>query len=483
MILSFCLVLCLGLAGCAPAIQSQAGEPVQSSAEENFPAAPVKIPEATPTLSKTERFGAAMLVAEWDNRAREHLLYPLDLEQGQALPGYTPISLGNNVYQAISPDRRTLAAFVQGSRQHRYKNMLTIIDLVKWESQSFEVKQVKALVGLAFSPDGRRLVIAHGRQEGKVALFDLDRQAITAENTLDFILSRLKFTADGDGLMFYGISVKNQFTASEMAAGPPRVALLDGRDLSLRWSAGLEGVRDGIYPTEDYDGDLENLHQPGAARHFSPGVAFAPDRDALYVVHSDEEKLTTVDFNEHGTQTVAIRTALSWFERLLSLGAGVAHAKLAEGSFKQAAISEDGQYLFVLGEDIDLTQAENREWQSVPTMLGLQIIRTADGGRLASVDTEATQLSVSPGGDQVYLSGWRADRAWTEVYGLATGEFVAHLDGLQLIPARRLDGSPVLISNVSTQDTLSQVTALDPKTLAVLAEWSLPHYLTWVSPP
>jgi hypothetical protein len=46
-----------------------------------------------------------------------------------------------------------------------------------------------------------------------------------------------------------------------------------------------------------------------------------------------------------------------------------------------------------------------------------------------------------------------------------------------------LDGSPLLISNVSTQDTLSQVTALDPTTLAVLAEWSLPHYLTWVSPP
>jgi hypothetical protein len=156
----------------------------------------------------------------------------------------------------------------------------------------------------------------------------------------------VKFSADSQNLMLYGPTLINRFTENEQSDGPPVVAWFDSQDLSVAWSARVEGVRDGIYPTGE---EVQNLHQPGAASYYSPGLAFSPVQDILYIVHADKDELTSVDFNERSLKTVQIRPQLSWFERFLRLTAGVAYAKTADGTSRTVAISNDGQWLYSAG--------------------------------------------------------------------------------------------------------------------------------------
>ncbi len=98
--------------------------------------------------------------------------------------------------------------------------------------------------------------------------------------------------------------------------------------------------------------------------------SFAPDRDALYVVHADSEQLTTVDFESQTVKTVEIQPKLTWFERLLSMTAGIAHAKIGDGITRQAAVSPDGQFLYVVGVNNATFQDEQGNWQMEQTSAG-----------------------------------------------------------------------------------------------------------------
>lgn len=77
---------------------------------------------------------------------------------------------------------------------------------------------------------------------------------------------------------------------------------------------------------------------------------------------------------------------ISWFERLLSLVAGPAHAKVADGTSKEVIISPDGRFLYVAGLENTPVQDENGEMQIISTPLGLQVIRIADRPALALPD-------------------------------------------------------------------------------------------------
>lgn len=471
------------LAACAPAVQDQRSLETHPSNSTPHPAAPSGSESTEPTSSKTPEltldrpgtFETSVLVSEWDERAREHRLYLLDPRSGYLLPDYPPISLGAHYRHAFSPDRRTLAIATPGS--------LRLIDLPDWKERVYELQLGSSIGGMAFDPEGRRLAIIFGNRESNVTVFDLDQEAVITQNSLDFLASSLKFTADSRGLMIYGKQIKNRFTASEVTAGPPKVALLDAVDLSLRWSMDLEGVRDGIYRKDETLGETVDLHQPGAAIYLYPGLAFAPDRDALYVVHPDQDKLTTVDFDAQKVMTVEFHTPLTWFERLLAVTVGSAQAKVAEGTGKQAVVSPDGQSLYVVGQDNQVVQGKNGEWQTKSTPLGLQVIRIADGVHIARFDTQASEISISPDGRFLYLGSWEENTSWTEVIDASRREAVARLDGI-LRPTIRMNGKPLLISSVWIGDgTGYRMAAVDPRSLDVLAVWTGPQYLAWLSAP
>jgi len=469
---------------------------------EDAPSAPMqaKNPQAyqpektTPTVasSKPGTLADSLLAVIWRSSGEGHSLVPIDPASGQALPDYEPISLGQSYSYAFSQDRRTLAAVGFISAQGPNGGNLFLIDLETWDNHFQELHLNAYVSAMDFSPDGRQLAIAYGNAESQILLVDVSQPFKKSESamqqiSLDFLVIEMKFASDGSGLMTYGYRTENPSTVYQVNTEPPIVALLDSTDLSLRWQETLEGVRHGIVPKDQTGDKPVDIFQPGQALCYYPGLTFASQQDILYVVHPDEDKLTSVDFDRQEISSVEIRSQLSWFEHLLSLGADVAHAKIAEGTTKHAVISPDGKFLYIVGERNELADSENDEWQINSFPLGLQIVRAEDGIRIERFNTEASDVNISYDGQYLFLQGWSQSdgSAWTQIFDTATNDPVTHVEGnTWLVPTRRLNGAPILASSVYINGEDQQHYALvDPEDLSVLIEWSSEDYLVWLKAP
>jgi len=216
-------------------------------------------------------------------------------------------------------------------------------------------------------------------------------------------------------------------------------------------------------------------------------LVFAPQGDVLYIVHPNEDILTSVDFDAQKISSVEIRTRLSWYENLFSLGASIAHAKIAEGTNKHAVISPDGQFLYIVGERNELVNSENDDWQIKTIPLGLQIVRTGDGSRVDRFDTKASDISISHDGQYLFLQGWSQTQgsAWTQIFDTETKQPVTQVqDNTWLVPTHRLNGAPILASSVYINGEDQQhYTIVNPEDLSVLAEWNSTDYLVWLDMP
>ena len=432
-----------------------------------------------PVLDGT--FETSLLVTGWKGGSEGNVLFPLDPATGATLSGYTPISLGYSSNHAFSPDRGTLAV-VSYPNQATFNGSLFLIDLPAWKTRDLDLKLIGWVHTMVFSPDGKQLAIAHGDSSFKLTIVNLEEGTIAAQSQTDSYVSHLKFTEGGEALMLYHPTVD---PANGLSAGPPQILLLDAADLTPLWSAELKDVRDGIYP-KDENVTPSNIHEPGQAFYISPGLAFAPDRDALYVVHADSEQLTTVDFESQTVKTVDIQPKLTWFERLLSLTASVAHAKIGDGMTRQAAISPDGQFLYVVGVNNATFQDEQGNWDMEQTPLGLEIIQTSDGGRVERIETDTTELSLSPDGRFLYLRNWgnsEDNRPWTEIYDTSNGQLITRKTGISGMPALLMNGEFLLVSTYSTAETSHHMSVLEPDGSSVLEEWTSTEYVWWLTAP
>ena len=204
----------------------------------------------------------------------------------------------------------------------------------------------------------------------------------------------------------------------------------------------------------------------------------------LYVVHPDEDKLTSVDFEAEKVYTAEIHPQLTWIDRLLLLTASVAHAKVAEGTSKRVVVSPNGRYLYIVGQRTDLIQDKNGEWQMTEHPLGLQIVHTDEGSRLARYDTEASELSISSDGRYLYLRGWgeTQDSSWTQIFDTSTNQAIARMNGMWLVPTRHANGAPIFASSVWLNVEGEHYNAI-VDSQSVLAEWASSEYLAWLITP
>ena len=447
--------------------------PIIDSKEADLPASRHVVLDGT--------FETSLLVTVWKGLPEGTVLFPLDPSTGSALPGYDPISLGQTAFHAFSPDRRTLAV-VTFQDQNTYNGSLMLVDLTTWKTRRFELGLDGWVSTMAFSPDGKRLAIAHGESRYKLTMIQVAEGVISAERKLDSFLARLKFTENGEALMLYSSTVH---PTDQWKAGPPQVQLLDAADLNPRWSDALTDVRDGIYPKDD-SVTPANIHEPGQAFYISPGLTFAPERDILYIVHADSEHLTTVNFESQRAETVEIQQRLSWFEQFLSLTAGVAQAKIGDGISRQAVISPDGRFLYVVGVNSVTFNDQQGNWQMERTPLGLEIIQTSDGSLVEQVETDTTEISISPEGCLLYLQKWGSPTEnipWTETFDIASQKIVARLDKVFASPVLLINGEFLLASTYSTAETTHHMSILQPDGLTVLSEWTDNDYVSWLTNP
>ncbi|HET9910588.1 MAG TPA: hypothetical protein VFQ13_01800 [Anaerolineales bacterium] len=448
------------------------------------PATPTEFTAPTPeavTLDGT--LENSLIVSTWRDGPKGNVLFPLDPASGTALSGYEPIALGYSSLPVFSPDRQTVA-IVSFPDENTYNGDLLLIDLPTWKVRRLALELRGWVSGMAFSPNGQQLAIAHGDYHHKLTMVNIAQGVIMAQEESDTFISRLKFTQSSETLMLYKPSVN--FT-NGLSPDPPQVFLLDAQKLNTLWSAELEGVRDGMFPKDETITQPE-LYEPGNASYFTPALTFAPDRDTLYIVHADSEQLTTVDFRTQKVKTVNIQPKLSWFEQLLSLDAGVAHAKIADGTMKQTVISPDGQFLYVTGVSYASYKDQEGVWQVGQTPLGLEILQTSDGSRVERMETDATELSLSPDGRFLYLRHWGDEITlpWTEIFDTSSRKLIERKEAFYATPVLLMSGRFLLASTyVSPESKYAEqyhMSILQPSDLSVLADWVGPDFVYWPTP-
>ncbi len=211
-----------------------------------------------------------------------------------------------------------------------------------------------------------------------------------------------------------------------------------------------------------------------------PAVVLSHDGRRLYIVHADQERLTTVDFDALTVRSIVLRETQSWLERLLDLTAGVAEAKgIWTGTVKAAVLSPDGKRLYVVGRTTTVTRDADGNRESMETHLGLQVIDLVGGHKVMSRDIElagtwisADRIRFTPNGKHLLVGGWRDGGGWTEVLDAKRLERVADLPGWEVALTRRMDGQPVLLARRWDRERRAfEFAVLDPQSFDVAASW------------
>ncbi len=500
-------LLAILLPACITLIQDrpESGRPVEALVR---PAQAQAVEKANPTLTDNGETGlaspsqeaaqlpAGALLSLWTKAgSRLHLIDP---HTGEDLSGYEPIEVGRNLGSAaLSPSRATLAAISHPATTacgvtgcQLTGTTLYLVDTSTWNEATIDLAGPAKVPTVpanffAFSPDDSVLAVTYAgpspllpgeassiekvKEPGAywLATIDLTARTITNQIPLDIAPRFLAYTQDAGLLVLYGVPYSLDKNA--VRPGTPRVSMIKAADLSLEWEAELPGLLEGQLWQETDDSP--------AAAFWQPAVVFAPGRGALHIIHANEEKLTTVDLAQRTLHTVEISPKQSWFERFLALTAGVAQAKMVEGTTKRAVFSEDESQLYVVGVA-----------HETGASLDLQVIEAESGAEIARLDTQATEIRIWPSdtppergtGEQLYLYGWDEAGSWTDIWDAKRLEPAsARLEG-HVVPAQLLDGQSILLARNSDQKE-THLAALDAESFKVIQAWSVEGYVAWVS--
>lgn len=404
-------------------------------------------------------------------------LAPVDPQNGLPVCGYLPLSFRDFFQYAFSPDLKTLAITDEGSGASA-DTQLHLVDLETWEAITATISIPGWANSLVFDPAGTQLAIllypdTSQPQGDTLEVYDLKSQEVLKSQALDFSPSLARYTPGGDQLVLFGGS------QSAKAETPiAHLLVLDTQDYSTTWKTQFPGIPDGMRTPQQTSSD-PILEQWG------PAVALSQAGRSLFILHADGASLTTVNLENHQSSTQDISRKVSWLERLLAFGAQTAYAKGVNGTTRQGVLSANG--LFYVTGSTETTQVDdNGMWNFSSTPLGLKAIDVKTGDILDQLDTDATQLALSPDESRLYLQGWKDDTPWTDVVSTDGFKLIGHLDNTTLAPVKLLNSKTVLIADQKVSGGISLGIA-DPATLETGSTWKINSWQirsepVWLSP-
>jgi hypothetical protein len=410
---------------------------------------------------------------QWDNQHQQYRLVQLDPQNGQSLCGSTSIPLEQYLNQAVSPDGKMLGVF--NYRDEYYQNgSLSLVDINSWQVYTTTVSANTEINSIVFNAAGDLLAFSFQPKPGQASpdtplfLFDMKTRQVIASTILDFIPRFMHFTANGKWLEIYGSTAGGDTEQQPIVYA----LLLWATNLGLAWRQPLS-VLDGSQLVGPKD-------QEKALVTWSPGMAFIPGKDILYLVSANEDKYTIIDYINRSVETKDIHPApVSWFEQLLALTAINAQARAMWGVQKQAALSADGARLYVTGQSTSTSGGANQTGQPLGP-LGLEVIDLKTSTQAAHVDTRAINIQVSPDGKYLLLQSWDNGIPSTDILVAGSLEIVAHLPGQYLVATHTFGNQVILLAIQETVND-SQVSLLDQRTFSSLFTWAVSGKPLWLA--
>lgn len=479
----------LGACAAPPANPPAAIDPAATVTEipANTPPAPSHTPqfEPTPTLKITPTqvhtvdcgsipLGDSLLVM---THTTGNQLTPVDPQNGLPVCGYQPLSFRDFFQYAFSPDQKILAITDEGNGSSADTH-LHLVYLETWGAITPTISIAGWPNSLVFNPAVTQLAILlypdTGQPQGDTLMvMDLKNQKILKSQAIDFSPSLARYTPDGNQLVLFGGS---QSAKAEIPIAHLRV--LDTKDYSTIWNTHFPGIPDGMRTPKQTSTD-PILDQWG------PAVALSQDGRSLFILHADGACLTTVNLENHQFATQTVSRKLSWLDHLLDLGAQVAYAKGVNGTTRQGVLSANG--LFYVTGSTETTQVDdNGVWNFSYTPLGLKAIDVKTGDILNQMDTDATQLALSPDESRIYLQGSKDDKSWTEVVSIDGLKLVRRMKNTTLTPVKLLSGKTILIAEQPITGGVS-LGVVNPQTLEIGSTWKINSWQirsepVWLSP-
>jgi hypothetical protein len=433
-------------------------------------------PSLLPThISDNVTLGKGVLAADWHENL--HWLVAVNPYSGERIDSAMPIPLGTNFFPALAPDGQTLALVTFDSTVH-----LHLINLSEWSDFTVEllIERPQYFSAVRYSPDGHSLALVTGDRKANLYIVNLQTFSVDASIEVDFMVRAMDFTNDSSGLMFFGMPVRQ---SSEITEGDPLAALYTVNELKLAWQMSFPDMKEGIYPKNE---TAENMHAPGAAEMFQSGLVFAPDRNMLYIARSNAQLLTAIDFDARMATTFEVKKQISWLDRLVSLTARAAYAKMMKGTIKQAVVSSDGKRLFVIGMVNEFKLKGDGEYELIQTPVNLQSIRIEDGVLLAEAPlgmhtSSWFELANSMDDEALLLMSYENGQPDTDIFDPDTLGVIINLPDFEVHPGRNLNGEPLLLGiRFGSSGRTTAMAAFTTKPVIELGAWKPTKNLIWI---
>lgn len=442
-------------------------------------------PAATAQPSLAPALASSVLLQRRDDDAKHYALHAVDPATGETVAGFPPIDLGENssAEYARSADGTRLAvvesrgrvaeSYAGGTSYRPSADVLHIVDLHTQRVVTTTLSGDAWVSTLVFSPDASHVALAQNAPEASTLVtIDTETGTRLAERTIEFRATLMTYADNGQTLVVYGQGRGLPPGIGEPPA--PQVLLLDAGTLEPLWDQSLSNVRSGYWCQEECTKD----HSRQVFVDWQPAVIPAHDGRRLYIVHSDEARLTTVEFDTGTVRSVLLREQQSWLDRLL--GVGVADAKsIPAGATKQAVLSRDGRRLYVVAQTRVPTGDGDSNSESIETDLAVRGIDVATGRLLADRDIDGGSSSyiwvhyirLMPDGAHLLLSGWNDSGYWTDILDTQRLERVTRLSDWLVVVTRQLDGQSRLIAYRWNKNQQVEFAELDPQSFEIVRSW------------
>jgi hypothetical protein len=335
---------------------------------------------------------------------------PVDPATLADLPGYAPIDFGHHYTYAASPDRKMLAVITWwSSGPSNAGGILHLIDLNTWADMPTNLRVDDYVGELTFGADGKMLYWtiptmrdpAHGMpRDYQLYRYDLDSRQLSAITQLPSSFIPWSQRLSSDNVAIFGIPTDPNNLAEDM----PHLLIIDPVGNRIVADLRLDGVKAGQFREQATNSIATVQEESWQYVTYNPGFAWDLDRNVLYVVHADGDKVTVVDLVDgtliKQTHFRPPQSFLAWISDSL---APAAEAKGGPWLAARVILSRDRERLYVFSEKTEM---------GIPKPTDLRVIATDGMREISRLDELLTDFALTPDGKSLLIVKGEIDKSY-----------------------------------------------------------------------